>query len=212
MVTLTLFLFLKACCAGIIICGIIGPIAILFINKTIEYGVKGALAVGIGASLADAFCGCIAACSLSHISEFIARESAAIKILGGFLLLYLSYKDLFNKITYQEVQIKSKGFYNLIAEVFLLTSASPLTIGGFVAVFSSLNTTLETSIFNMMIMTLGVLAGSIIWWTIFGIIILKIRDKLSKSWIIKVRFISAAIIGGFGVVAMVNGLYNIVKL
>lgn len=210
MVTLTLFLFLKACCAGIIICSIIGPIAILFINKTIEYGAKGALAVGIGASLADALCGCIAACSLSQISEFIEKESASIKIIAGLLLLYLSYKDLSHRITSEEVQIKSTGFYNLIAKVFILTAASPLTIGGFVAVFSALNT-IEPSMFNMMIMTLGVLAGSIIWWTIFGIIVLKVRSKLSKSWIVKVRFISSSIIGAFGAVAVINGIYNMVR-
>lgn len=205
MVTLTLFLFLKACCAGMIICFIIGPIAILFVNKTIEYGVKGALAVGIGASLADAVCGCIAAFSLSSISEFIARESSLIKIFGGLILLYISYKDLASRITSKEVKIKSEGFYSLIAEVFFLTAASPLTIGGFVAVFSSLSA-IETSIFNMVIMTLGVLVGSIIWWTIFGIIILKIRDRLSKSWIIKIRLTSSAIIGGCGLFMVFNGL------
>lgn len=206
---LTFFLLLKACIAGMIICSIIGPIAILFINKTIEFGIKGALAVGIGASLADAFCGFIAAYSLSQISDLIQRESAIIKILGGLLLLYLSYKDLSHKISAKEVQIKSQGFYKLIFEVFLLTSLSPLTIGGFVAVFSSFNT-IEVSVFNMIIMTIGVLVGSLIWWAILGIIVLKVRSKLSKNWIIKTKLISAMIIGGFGVVGVLTGLYDMV--
>lgn len=201
------FLFTKAFIAGLIICAVIGPIAILFMNKTIEYGIKGALAVGIGAALADGLCGSIAAFSLSTISEFIQREASIIKILGGILLIFLSYKDLSNKISPKEVKIKSSGFYRLILEVFILTAISPITIGGFVAIFSTLDT-IHNGIDDMLIMTLGVFIGSITWWIILGMIILKMKDRLSGDWLVKIRYISSITIGVFGIAAIINGIIS----
>lgn len=46
-------LFFKYCLIGLAIGAVLGPIGLLFIQKTLEVGIYAAAAIGLGAALAD---------------------------------------------------------------------------------------------------------------------------------------------------------------
>jgi putative LysE/RhtB family amino acid efflux pump len=205
---------LKAWLVGIAIAAPVGPIGILCIRKTLELGFKGTILVGLGAALADSVYGLVAALGLSIISQFLLAKAALIKIVGGMLLLYLAYKEFKNKNLASEPSLKSKADLRLGVEVFLLTLANPLTTLSFMSIFASMSDgDGPTTYAKALSMVLGVFLGSMTWWLILGSMLLRVKDKLSQTWLHRIRYVSALVLTGLGIVAIISGLKSyIVKL
>jgi putative LysE/RhtB family amino acid efflux pump len=209
-----LIYLLKAWLVGISIAAPVGPIGILCIRKTLELGFKGTILVGLGAALADSVYGLVAALGLSIISQFLLAKAALIKIVGGMLLLYLAYKEFKNKNLASEPSLKSKADLRLGVEVFLLTLANPLTTLSFMSIFASMSDgDGPTTYAKALSMVLGVFLGSMTWWLILGSMLLRVKDKLSQTWLHRIRYVSALVLTGLGIVAIISGLKSyIVKL
>jgi putative LysE/RhtB family amino acid efflux pump len=198
---------LKAWLVGISIAAPVGPIGILCIRKTLELGFKGTILVGLGAALADSVYGLVAALGLSIISQFLLAKAALIKIVGGMLLLYLAYKEFKNKNLASEPSLKSKADLRLGVEVFLLTLANPLTTLSFMSIFASMSDgDGPTTYAKALSMVLGVFLGSMTWWLILGSMLLRVKDKLSQTWLHRIRYVSALVLTGLGIVAIISGL------
>ncbi|MBX9697032.1 MAG: LysE family translocator [Alphaproteobacteria bacterium] len=196
--------FTKAWVIGIAIAAIVGPIGMLFIRKTLEVGISGAIAVGLGATFADGIYGAIAALGLSAISHFLLEQSLYLKLGGGLFLLYLSYQDLKSDLDPKAAKTKNKKPFGLGVEVFFLTLANPITIASFLAIFAGISVG-PTSLMESLVIALGVLIGSLSWWIILGGILLKIRHKISQEWLHRIKYVSALILGTFGILAIVSG-------
>ena len=65
----------------------VGAIALMCINKTLQFGIRSGLAVGLGAALADAFYALIAIYSLSTISNIFLQNQELLRIIGGLCLI-----------------------------------------------------------------------------------------------------------------------------
>ncbi len=199
-----IFYLLKAWLIGIAVAAPVGPIGALCIRKTLEMGLLGAIAVGLGAALADSVYGLVAALGLTAVSHFLLQNTMVIRVFGGLFLLYLAYKEV--KSTSGDAASPLSGnLYKLIGGVFLLTLANPMTILSFIGIFASIGsgapTTLET-----LTMVVGIFLGSMTWWLILGAIIVKIKHKLSEVWIQRIRYLSALLLAGFGVFAIVGSM------
>lgn len=200
-----LLIFIEAWIIGITIGAIFGPISMLFVRKTLEIGVMGAVAVGLGVATADGVYGIIAALGVSAISQFLMEKEFFVKVLGGLFLLYLAYDDLISKPPAKGAVVKSKRSIRLGIEVFFITLANPLTIASFIGIFSSISNG-PVSVLQALIMALGVFLGSITWWLFFGSVLLKIKHKLPDIWLHRIKYISALILGLFGIAAIIGGI------
>ena len=112
-----------------------GPVGVLCIRKTLEFGLKGTLAVGIGTALADALYAGIAAFRLWQIvSEFILKHVVYLKLLGGILLFGLAIKEFFSTTTMVEsVELTTKNYLSLMLSTFFVTCSNPIGIVSFIA-------------------------------------------------------------------------------
>lgn len=193
---------LKAWIIGIAIAAPVGPIGMLCIRKTLELGVKGALAVGFGAALADGTYGLIAATGLDLFSDFLLERATLIRIFGGIFLLYLAYTEITSPLSQdpeQAGQIQQLG--KLSSKVFILTLSNPMTILTFVGIFAILGGA-SITLTQSFVMVLGIFLGSMTWWLILASFILKIKHKLPELWLHRIRYISAIILATFGVIAI----------
>jgi putative LysE/RhtB family amino acid efflux pump len=190
---------------GVAVAAPVGPIGMLCIRKTLARGLAGAVSVGLGAALADSIYGIIAATGLTAISHFLLEKAITIKIFGGLFLLYLAYKEMRSELSLKTATTHSKDLRRLTLEVFLLTLSNPMTILSFIALFASMSSG-PVTIAESLAMVLGVFLGSIAWWLILGCIILKAQHTLPKTWITSIRYLSALILGGFGIYTLVGGL------
>lgn len=209
-----LFCFTKAWLIGFAIAAPIGPIGMLCIKKTLEFGFAGTIGVAIGASCADSIYGTIAALGLSSISNFLINQILWIKIIGGILLLYLAYYELKknciilnNNKNYTECNIVTR---KLPITVFFLTLTNPMTILTFIGIFSSL--TIKQLTFVESIMTIiGIFSGTMSWWLTLGCIIINLQKRISDTWISRIRYISVSILAGFGFFSLFGAIIGSIK-
>lgn len=199
------FTLTKAWMIGMVIAAPVGPIGMICIRKTLELGMQGAVAVGIGAALADSVYGFIAALGVTAISHFLLEKVAIIKVMGGMFLLFLAYKEVRTKPELTAFINQNKELRSLTVEVFLLTLTNPMTILCFIGVFSTIGGS-GNSVVELSTIVLGILLGSMTWWLILGTIVLKVKHKLPEMWINRIRFIAAIILSGFGVFAIASGV------
>lgn len=200
---------MKAWMIGIAIAAPVGPIGMLCIRKTLEIGLTGALAVGLGAALADSVYGLIAATGLTAVSHFLLAKAIYIKFIGGGFLLYLAYAEIVAKPSGSAAKVGNKKTGRLVIEVFFLTLTNPATILSFIGIFASIGGGATTGT-QMAIMVTGIFLGSMTWWLVLGTLIITIKHKLPESWIHRIRYLSALILGGFGVWAMLSVVGEIV--
>lgn len=208
--TEVLFYFLKALLMGIIIAAPLGPIAMICVRKTLERGFAGTLSTGLGAALADGVYACIAAFGLSVLSNFLIGHANVIKIIGGFLLLYLAYKEARSDLASKDTAVKSENLLWLMVEVFFLTLTNPLTMVTFLAVFTGVADGHSIHISESIAMVTGVTSGSMLWSMFLGIVVIKLKRNLPNKWLRKVGCLAAITIGLFGTYMIVTGFWNLV--
>lgn len=201
--------FLKAFFIGFAIAAPVGPIGMLCIRKTIEFGFAGALAVGLGAAIADGVYGVIAATGFSALINYLIERTTIVQIIGGAFLLYLACKEILNKPSNIVLSNTSHGqLGKLSVEVFFLALANPMTILSFIGVFASIGV-ISTNPTESIFMVLGIFIGSMVWWIILGSFIIKIKHKLPEVFLAKIRYFSALILGGFGGISIYSGIMPI---
>lgn len=193
--------FSEAFILGIAMAMVVGPISIIFIKKTLAIGIRGAFAVGMGVTLGDTIYSLIAALSFSSIAGFFVEYDAIIKALGGIFLLFFAYLEIKSDVKFTDNTIRSNNFLKIFTQAFLLTMSSPLTIGSFIAIFSSIGDE-NITVYQSLAMAGGIITASITWLIILGTILLKIKHRISNKWIMRLKYISAIIISIFGLIAI----------
>ena len=115
----------------------VGAIALMCINKTLQFGIKSGLAVGLGAALADAFYALIAVYSLSTISNIFLQNQELLRIIGGLCLVFISIRMLFGgPVIIKNKKVNYKKWPRDIISGFVITLSNPLTYIGFIALLS----------------------------------------------------------------------------
>ncbi|MEQ9116536.1 MAG: LysE family transporter [Rickettsiales bacterium] len=201
----TLFILIKSWIIGIAIAAPVGPIGILCIRKTLEVGIIGALAVGVGAALADSIYAFIAGASFSSISVFLLSKTQHIKFFGGMFLLYLSYKEIKNNSDdSSKTSIKiANRFWKIVTTVFILTLANPMTILSFIGIFAGISND-TASLSESLAFVVGVFLGSMTWWMVLGFIIVRVKHKISVKLKNSIRYTSASILFCFGMYVLLT--------
>ncbi|MCE2928079.1 MAG: LysE family transporter, partial [Candidatus Caenarcaniphilales bacterium] len=129
---------IKGLIIGFCIAAPVGPIGLLCIQRTLNYGALSGLLSGLGAASADAFYGAVAAYGLTLISNFLIGQQFWFKCIGGLFLLYLGYQTYKSKVAENCASAKHKGLLSDYFSTVFLTATNPTTILSFVAVFAGL--------------------------------------------------------------------------
>ncbi len=185
----------------------IGPIGLLCIRKTLELGFLGTRQVAIGAALADTIYGSVAALGISAISSFIIDEMNWIRIGGGMFLIYLAYDELkkgrFSLTSAENPKAVSSEAKKLPVVVFFMNLANPVTILTYVGVFSSITIT-DLNLGKSIATIIGIFLGSLAWWLVLGMIVLKLKTRMSTIWLQRIKYATVIILGGFGAYAIIS--------
>jgi threonine/homoserine/homoserine lactone efflux protein len=196
-------LFLKGLLIGFAIAAPVGPIAMLVIQRTLQYGGLSGLLTGFGAATADGMYGAVAAFGLTLISESLTEHQFWLRLIGGGFLLYLGAKIFLAGPAEQAATKKHKGLiYDYFSTVFL-TLTSPVTIIGFIALFAGLG--IGGKNYDMMsaaLISVGLGAGSALWWVCLSGSISFFRAKLPPRFLEALNKVSGLIITGFGLFAL----------
>ncbi|SDI09161.1 LysE family translocator [Desulfosporosinus hippei] len=196
---------LKGFILGFSIAAPVGPIGILCIRRTLEYGRMSGFLSGLGAATADAAYGMIAGLGLTVVTSFLIGHQAWLRIVGGIFLCYLGIQTFIKRPTENPTLVNNYGLLGNYLSTFLLTLTNPMTIIAFVGVFAGLGLgTNKSSYLSSFSLVLGVFLGSGSWWMLLSFTINVFRKRFSASRLLWVNRVSGLIIIVFGLIALMT--------
>lgn len=200
--------FLKGLLIGFCIAAPVGPIGIVCINRTLNYGLQIGLYSGLGAAIADATYGFVAGVSGKLISILFVGKIFYVKFIGGLFLCYLGYKII--KTKQQVLQLKSFSSiqsFKAILTTLVLKLSNPTTILAFISVFAGfeLGLNIQTPYETICLVT-GVFTGSLIWWCFLAYLINRLNKFLSYNTLQFINVFSGIVLLGFGLYMLLKNL------
>ena len=189
----------------------VGAVALMCINKTLQFGIRSGLAVGLGAALADAFYALIAIYSLSTISNIFLQNQELLRIIGGLCLIFISFRMLFSgPIIIKNKKVNYRKWPRDIISGFIITLSNPLTYIGFIALLSYMHLNFKSFNSDLILnFSLGAFAGSMGWWLILIEFAKFLKKKVNSTFIKRSNIISGFVILGFGIIVILSTVGNI---
>ncbi|HDX9578699.1 TPA: LysE family transporter [Bacillus pseudomycoides] len=201
-------LFLKGLIIGLSIAAPVGPIGVLCIRRTLEYGKFIGFMSGLGAATADGLYGMIAGLGLTFITSFLVEQQEWIHLIGSVFLLYLGLKIFVSKPSKIAAKANGNNVFGAYASTFLLTITNPVTILSFLAIFSGLGiSNSNDDLIASLVVVLGVFFGSALWWLILSGVTGLLMNRMKNFPLNIVNRISGFILLMFGFWSM----YNLIK-
>lgn len=199
---------LKGIILGFSIAAPVGPIGILCIRRTLQFGRFSGLFSGLGAAVADMIYAIIAAFGLTFISNFLVAGQFWLRLIGGGFLLYLGWKTFFAKVSDKTKEISHTTFLNDFVSTFFLTITNPMTILSFLAVFAGLGlSSIQGSYFEAAALVVGVFLGSAAWWLLLSEGVTLFRKKVSDKVMRWINRVAGMIIVVFGIAALLTVIF-----
>ena len=184
---------------GLTIAVPVGPIALMTIQRTLNYGRAIGLATGLGAATADLVYGSIAAFGLTLISTFLIDHKAWFSIIGGLFLCYLGVRMLLTPAATKAATVGQNGLLSAYASAFFLTLTNPPTILSFIALFAGFGLAEQhLNYAAAMSLVVGVFTGSAGWWLALssGVGLFRTRfNPTTLGWTNKTAGVTICIFG-----------------
>lgn len=199
---------LKGMILGFSIAAPVGPIGILCIRKTLQFGRFSGLFSGLGAAFADSIYAVIAAFGLTVISNVLLAEQFWFRLIGGIFLLFLGWKTFVAKAATDSKHVPHTTLLNDFISTFFLTITNPMTILSFLAVFAGLGlSSVHGDYLQAGGLVVGVFLGSAIWWLLLSEGVTLFRKKVSEKVMIWINRVAGVIIVGFGISALLSTIF-----
>src|SRR5215470_2851171 len=114
-------LFLQSLGIGLSIAAPVGPIGLLCIRRSIHGGHWLGFASGLGAAVADAMYGCIAAFGLTAVSALLVEHQTILRVVGGAFLCYLGVRTFLAKPRDDGADASDTGKWSAFGSTLILT-------------------------------------------------------------------------------------------
>jgi len=199
--------FFRGLIIGLAIAAPVGPIGVLCVQRTLNYGTLTGFVSGLGAATADACYGIIAAFSVSAIFSFLTDQRIWFSSIGGVYLCYLGVKAFRAVPVESENSTISPSHARAYLSTFILTLTNPMTILSFAAIFAGFGLShANDGYFSAGVLVCGVFLGSTLWWFCLSSISGLLRGKFKTAHLRWVNRISGIVITGFGFFAITAGI------
>jgi threonine/homoserine/homoserine lactone efflux protein len=200
-------LFIRGLILGFTIAAAVGPISLLVIRRTLAEGRVVGLVSGMGVATADGTYGAIAAFGLTVITDLLMDWRRALGIVGGIFLLWLAWRTLWSapREAATESATRRRGLPGAYLSTLGLTLTNPMTIVSFAALFVGLGVT-GGDLSGATLLTLGVFAGSALWWVVLTTLVGALRSRLTTAGLRRVNIASGLLIGAFAIVAIATAI------
>ena len=199
----TIGLALRGLLVGFTIAAAVGPISLLVIRRTLAHGRAYGLASGLGVATADASYGGVAAFGLTAVSGALVSGRVALGLVGGAIVVWLGIRSMRSRPGEVATAAERPGLASAFGSIYALTMTNPMTILSFAAVFAGFGFAAgATSFADAAALTLGVWAGSGLWWVLLTSVLAWLRGKVSYRGLTWVNRLSGAALVAFGLVAI----------
>jgi threonine/homoserine/homoserine lactone efflux protein len=160
--------YLSGLLVGFFVALPVGAIAMICINRSLQYGKASGYFSGLGAAVADMVYGLIAIYSLTAISGQLLVNQPVLRLAGGLCIIFIGTRMMIRKnISEENVKVSHETNIKDFISTFFITLSNPITMIAFVAALSNINYLFEQINFiHSTIIVLGIFSGSMLWWII----------------------------------------------
>jgi threonine/homoserine/homoserine lactone efflux protein len=196
---------LKGMAIGFAMAVPVGPVGLVCIRRTLNYGLVVGLLSGLGAALADALFAAVAAGGLASLTDFLLRIERQLQLAGGLFLVALGIWTYFKHPV--EKGANRGGHHGAVATTFLLTLTNPMTLLAFLGFFVAFGVTTGGGLLHgIAALVAGVFLGSGLWWFLLCVGIGELRHSIDPGLLHRLNCFSALGIAGFGVYVLIEPL------
>lgn len=186
----------KGVLLGLAIAAPVGPIGLLCIRRTLHFGPRVGFATGLGAAVADATYGLVAAFGLVAITSVMLELGPWLRLAGGLMLVYLGVAALRRRSPEPGNAPAAAGASALAAAWIsgvLLTLANPATILSFLTIFAGVGLGGQAvAPGDGALLVAGVGLGSALWWLALSSGVALFRRRLGPAWLVWIDRIAGA--------------------
>ncbi|MCC7271356.1 MAG: LysE family transporter [Alphaproteobacteria bacterium] len=164
-------------------------------RRTIFEGPVFGFVSGLGAAVADAIFGIVAAFGLTVISDFLIGHQRWLKVLGAAFLLFIGGRALIGARDTTPTPISGESIVGTFASTFVLTATNPITILAFAGVFAAAGLSGEAATWGAAgMLVAGVFAGSLAWWLLLCSVAGGVRHLVNELHLVWVSRVSGIIL------------------
>lgn len=180
---------------GFLLSAPVGPIALLCVQRTLTLSRMTGFLSGLGAALADAVYGFIAALGLTLISKMLMEHRNWMQVVGGAFLCIVGVRTFFAKVVERRAAPKWPGLVGAFFSAFFLTLTNPMTFVALAAIFASVGLgSVRDNKVDMGALVGGVFVGSALWWTILVGGAHALRSKMTLERLGKLNRVAGVIV------------------
>lgn len=172
--------FIKGLLIGLIFGIPIGAVGTLTLQRTINYNGKIGFITGLGSSIADILYALIGVFGITIISDFLLEYQTIINIVGSIFILILGIGTIRKKVDIRR-EDKKQSISKIFLSSFFIGITNPATILSFIFAFTYFNIIGEVTLLNGILLVLGVLLGTIIWWSILVFVGNKLKKNIKEN-------------------------------
>lgn len=196
--------FFKGLAIGFAMAVPVGPVGLLCIRRTLNYGLRTGLLSGLGAALADVVFAAAAGAGLASLAEFLLGIEWELRVAGGAFLVLLGIWTFFKR---QRQPGATRAGHSAITTTFLLTLTNPMTLLAFLGFFVAFGVSIGGGLaLGLVILVAGVFVGSGLWWSVLCVGIGEIRHRVDEPLLLWINRASAVAISGFGAYVLAETL------
>ena len=171
---------------GLLVALPIGPVNLLGLQRAVERGYFGGLAMGIGILLGDGLIALLAALGVNAIAGAIQDYRTAIQIIGGLALMVAGARLFYARPEFASRDAAARAtLFDYVWDIptaFFLTITNPGAVLGLIAMFGGVSTFVEVSSYiDAFTMAAAVMGGSFIYWAVVSRLISRVRHDLRRG-------------------------------
>jgi threonine/homoserine/homoserine lactone efflux protein len=208
-------LFIQGAIVGIAVTAPPGPVGGLCIRRTLRDGMWPGLLTALGALLADALYGTLAAFGFSQIAMPHGKWGQILSGVVAGILLLLGGKYLRQAIRGEVAAEpapdarRGPGWIGLTVGTFFLTLWTPGTLPAFLVMFASLGLAQQSADCEggPYLVVAGVMSGAAAWWIALCAVVFRFRDHV-KGWLRGMEFALAFLMFGGAAYAIWLGMIH----
>ncbi|HWP96703.1 MAG TPA: LysE family transporter [Syntrophomonadaceae bacterium] len=197
-------LIYKGMIVGFGVAAPVGPMALLCIQRGLNYGFRAGLVTGLGAAAADATYAGLAGWGLASLSTLIMHRHSWLEIITGLFFLFMGLRTFSAPLRQNSSDAVSTKTWSLFITSYFLTLSNPMTFLAFAAVFAGLGLSTANHRMDALILMNGVALGAICWWLLLCTLVNFFHSRLEYKHIRIINDITGCII-------LIVGLYLITQ-
>jgi threonine/homoserine/homoserine lactone efflux protein len=207
-----LILIISGVFIGLIVAVPIGPVNLICIRRTINFGPLNGFVAGLGAALGDGIFAMVIGFGLTAVRQWIEHHSTLIQLSGGLLLIifgaYTYVADPLHGRAVERKDVQEPNRASLartFASTFALTITNPATLFGFTVLFAGVGgiaATASIGRFDAAFIVAGVVGGSTLWWFTLTTVIGLFHARIDAAVMKIINHVSGLAVCLFGLIVL----------